>query len=155
MAVLKSSAASTAELASSTSAHHTAAGRSAIKAVMAAVNTAACTRRLASPRRLCVRPCSAQFSRVGNERFLCRLGVHVLEKYAHEHRETDVLVVEEGTQAAGWLALADQPLLPQEQDRRGEHAGLVPAAEVHAVAGEHQRQQHHQLHDTDQEAVHV
>ena len=44
--------------------------------------------------------------------------VHVLQQDADEHRESDILIVEKGAQAAGGLAVSDQPLLPEEQQRR-------------------------------------
>src|SRR5215831_10907466 len=161
MAVLNSSAATTAALASSTSAHHTAGGRSASSTRSAAAPASAWSLRLASVRSAWARPRIANPSRARKRWFLWRVmscesrSVGVLQKYADEHRKTHVLIVEEGAQATGRLALADQPLLPGEEQRCSQHAGVVPLAEVHAAAGEDQRVQHHQLHHTDEEAVHV
>src|SRR5262252_7790002 len=161
MAVLKSSAATTAALASSTSAHHTAGGRTSSSTSSAAAPASACTLRLASLRRAWAKPRSAKPSRARKRWFLwLSMGrasgsVGVLEEYADEHREAHVLVIEEGAQAAGGLALADQPLLPGKQQRRAEHSSLVPTAEVHAATGEDERAQHDQLHHADEEAIHV
>src|SRR2546430_1718043 len=42
-------------------------------------------------------------------------GVHVLQQDADEHHQAHVLIVEKGAHAGGGLALADEPLLPQER----------------------------------------
>ena len=50
-------------------------------------------------------------------------GVDVFQQYADENREPDVLIVLERPEAARRLAIADEPLLIQEEHGRGDNAG--------------------------------
>ncbi|MBX3683987.1 MAG: hypothetical protein KF731_15295, partial [Thauera sp.] len=81
--------------------------------------------------------------------------VEVIEQDADEDRQADIVVVEERTKAGGRFALADDPLLPQEEHRRRREPGPIPRAELHAAPREVQREQHHRLHRPDDQPVHV
>src|SRR6184192_395510 len=142
IAVLKSSAASTTAADSSTSAHHSAPGRRIPSAASAAARASSCTRRLRSERTPWASPWSAQPSRARKGRFLYSLmpprrpllvRVHVFEQDAGEHREPDVLVIQKRAETRRGLALADEPLLPQEQHAGGGEAPPVVASVVHVA----------------------
>lgn len=60
----------------------------------------------------------------------------VIEQDADEDRHAHVVVIGERAQAGRRLAVADQPLLVEEQDRRGDEPRPVPRPELHAAPGE-------------------
>lgn len=60
----------------------------------------------------------------------------VVEQDADEHRHAHVVVVHERAQAGRRFAMADQPLLVKEEERRGDQSRPVPRTEVHAAPRE-------------------
>lgn len=69
----------------------------------------------------------------------------VVQQHADEHRHAHELIVSERAEAAGRVAIADQPLLIDEENAGADESERVPDPELHAVAGEVQREQHHRL----------
>ena len=65
----------------------------------------------------------------------------IFERDADEHRHAEVVVVEECAQALLRLALANQQLLVQREDRRDREPDAVPQSELQLAAGEPQREQ--------------
>ena len=62
--------------------------------------------------------------------------IDVIEQDADEDRHADVVVVEEGAEAGRGLAVADDPLLPEEEQGRGREPRAIPRAELHAAPRE-------------------
>ena len=57
-------------------------------------------------------------------------GKQILERDANENRHAEVVVVEERSKAFLWLAIANQELLIEREDRRDGEPESVPQAEL-------------------------
>src|SRR5882757_9345411 len=79
----------------------------------------------------------------------------VLEQDADEHGHADIVVIQEGSEAALTVAAANQPKLINEEYRRGEQAGVVPPAGTNGSPDKVQRYQGHGLEHRNDVSVRI
>ena len=79
----------------------------------------------------------------------------VVQENADEHREAEIMTVQECPEAPLAVAISDHPEMAHEEQRAGDQTRVIPASHVQLAAGEVERQYRERLQYCDDVPVRV